>query len=191
MKGRQKSFDPSKYGLTMEQWDAMTRDERGRHLAHVRKYTTVRRRENPEKFREYERKRRLTIPDKIREKERRSYWKHHEKRLASSRARWARARTISKIRHDPDKVYLMLTKAVPRSWPRHVRDDLVSIMCLAILEGKLLIENIGKEVRRFVTEYNRVHDTYKTLSLDAVIPGTEGMTYLDQLVAPVIEGFNE
>lgn len=82
----------------------------------------------------------------------------------------------------PDQVYAMIDKAVSRALPHFARDEIVSTMCLAVLEGKLFTENINADARRFVAAYNREFDHFKTSSLDAPINGHEGLTRLDLLV---------
>jgi hypothetical protein len=58
----------------------------------------------------------------------------------------------------------------------------VGAMCLAVLEGKLLLKNIKAEVCKFVAAQNREYDSFKTLSLDAEIPGTM-RRYIDNVAA--------
>jgi len=102
------------------------------------------------------------------------------------RAAYHRRKSKQRIHMDPNKVYAQINKAVSRALPRHVRDDLIGAMCLAVLEGKLLVSDIDKEARKFLTEHNRQYDTFKTLSLDATIPGTD-QTYLDRVVDQATE----
>lgn len=83
-----------------------------------------------------------------------------------------RVRSINIVRHDPDTVYRMIAQAVSAALPRHMRDDVISSMLLAVLEGKLMLEQVSRRVREFVSEYNRQYDHYKHVSLDGMIPGT-------------------
>jgi hypothetical protein len=117
------------------------------------------------------------------------YWRHHEKMLEYNRARWRKRKSISDIRHDPDKVYRCVARAIPAKLPKFARDDIAGMICLAVLEGKLLVKNIEKEVASFLRSYNREYDTFKTVSLDAPIPGADGMTYMDRLSGAEAEQF--
>jgi hypothetical protein len=76
---------------------------------------------------------------------------------------------------------MMIDKAVPRTLPEFVRDEIVASMCLAVLEGKLFIENICKEASSYLRAYNRDFDTFKTTSLDAPLNGQDGTTFIDML----------
>ncbi len=108
----------------------------------------------------------------------------NRERIRKVKAAWrARKAAQTEIKLSPEKVYLLLHRAVPRALPRHVRDDVIAELCLSILEGKLALKHLEDGVRKHLTAYNREYDTFKTLSLDAKIPGMDGMTYLDRLSA--------
>lgn len=110
-----------------------------------------------------------------------SYWRHHDKVLARARAKWAKASSQRAISRSPDAVMEMIDKAVSNALPRFIRDEVVSAMCLAVLEGQLMVEDVSKEAKLFLRAYNREYDTFKTVSLDAPLAGTEGLTLLDKL----------
>lgn len=116
---------------------------------------------HPERMREYRRKWTKAHPDYMRN--------YHAKRKSQS-----------VIHESPDKIYRSILGALPSSLPRHVRDDVASSLCLAVLEGKVLVKNIVKAAGEFLRAYNREYDTFKTVSLDETIPGTT-MTRLDKL----------
>lgn len=119
--------------------------------------------------------------DKARARELRYYARNKVRLLAKWQAEYRQRKSKKAIRVNPDEVYRHVMKAVPRALPKFMRDDIVSNMLLAILEGDILIKNIDKEVKKFLTSYNREYDTFKTKSLDAPIAGTDGMTMLDTL----------
>jgi hypothetical protein len=50
------------------------------------------------------------------------------------------------------------------------------------MEKKVLVKNIKAEVGNFLRACNRDYDTFQTVSLDVLIPGTKTI-YLDALVA--------
>ncbi|TPJ52690.1 hypothetical protein [Mesorhizobium sp. B2-6-4] len=122
--------------------------------------------------------------------ERAYYIRYPEKGLAKQESRKLRERakriiekSINTIRHDPDTVYRVVSRAVSSALPRFMRDDVIASMLLAVLEGKLLLENVGARVKDYVTGYNREYDTIKTLSLDAPMGGTD-LRRIDLLEAP-------
>lgn len=189
-----KDFDPSRHGLTMEEWKALTPNERRRYtcralyrhdrLVNPEKLTAKwRKRHGTQRSRERDRARYWADPEKQREKAREGYQRHHEKRLAYYHARRAKQESIANLRHDPDEMYRRVLAAVPAGLPRFARDDIAGMICLAVLEGKLLVANIEKEVGSFMRSYNREYDTFKTVSLDASVPGMEDTTYLDMLTS--------
>jgi len=100
--------------------------------------------------------------------------------------RWLRIKSTTKAFLDPEAIWMRIDKAVNRSLPAHIREDVVSAMVLAALEGKLHVDKIESAARSFVTEYNRNNRVYEDVSLDAPIPGMEGITYLDKLVDDTI-----
>ncbi len=105
-----------------------------------------------------------------------------ERRREFERLRRSRDASKRNLRVSPAEVFAQISKAVPFGLPRHQRDDLIGSMCLAVLEGKLLIKNIRAEVAKFVAAYNREYDGFKTLSLDAELPGTK-KRYIDGVAA--------
>ncbi|UDF29953.1 UNVERIFIED_ORG: hypothetical protein LHK14_01140 [Roseateles sp. XES5] len=138
-------------------------------------------------------------PEFFRAKMREQYWKDVEATRAKAREKYqrnidreqARGRRRNKahkaqrtINRSPDQVYMLINRAVSKALPDHVRDDVVSSMCLAVLEGKLFIEDIEKDAKRFLAAYNREFDHFKTTSLDEPINGQDGRTYLDLLADP-------
>ncbi|OWV86460.1 hypothetical protein ATY78_23695 [Rhizobium sp. R635] len=47
-------------------------------------------------------------------------------------------------------MFKLINNAVSRALLKFVRDDIISAMCLAVVDGQLFIENIGKEASKFV-----------------------------------------
>src|SRR5690606_311875 len=75
-------------------------------------------------------------------------------------------------------LYAAANGAVPRSLPPHARDDIVSEIVLAVLDGALAMEDINKAAARFVSSYWKARQLF-TLSLDAPIAGTDGLRMID------------
>lgn len=114
----------------------------------------------------------------------RKYFVEHRQEIYKKQAAWMlRKKSINTMRHDPDTVYRVVSRAVSSGLPRFMRDDVIASMLLAVLEGKLLLEHVGARMKDYVTGYNREYDTFKTLSLDAPMGGTD-LRRIDLLEAP-------
>ncbi|KTR04993.1 hypothetical protein NS365_13250 [Aureimonas ureilytica] len=61
-------------------------------------------------------------------------------------------------------------RAVSRSYPPHVRDDVVSEIVLSVLSGETRVEDIASVAPRFVTAYWRGQEDYRHTSIDAPSP---------------------
>ncbi|GMB82879.1 hypothetical protein NN6n1_36620 [Shinella zoogloeoides] len=137
--------------------------------------------EDPEFFRAKMREIYWRDVEATRAKAREKYLRNIERERARGRRRKKAENARCKIKRSPDEIYTLINRAVPKALPSHVRDEVVSSMCLAVLEGKLFIENIGKEAKAFLAAHNREFDHFKTTSLDESIKGHEGLTRLDML----------
>lgn len=67
-----------------------------------------------------------------------------------------------------DEIYAAVNAAVPRHLPPFMREDVVSDLILAMLDGAIIVEDIKAEAKRQVTAYNRAYSTWAP-SLDAPI----------------------
>lgn len=63
-------------------------------------------------------------------------------------------------------------------------DEVISEITLAVFQGLLVEKDIGKRAGEFLRAYNRENDTFKTLSLDAPIGGTDLRRDLLEAPAP-------
>ncbi|MBW9053485.1 hypothetical protein [Rhizobium mesosinicum] len=169
---------------TRAAWANMPPEKKARIYARER----ARRLENLDEERRKDREWRQRNAEKIRARERAEYWRNHQKHQERHRRRWAKQRSQKQITLSPDAVFRIIDKAVPKVLPRFVRDDIISAMCLAVLDGQLFVENIGKEASKFVSAYNREYDSFKTVSLDAPLAGYDGLTLLDRLADPHLAG---
>ena len=69
---------------------------------------------------------------------------------------------------------------VPRSLPPDVRADVSQDLILNVLEGTLLLADLETNVRGAVRKVFQMHPTkYGPLSLDQVLPGTDGLRLMD------------
>ncbi|HEV7245667.1 MAG TPA: hypothetical protein VGN93_01605 [Shinella sp.] len=138
-------------------------------------------RENPEPFRAKMREIYWDDVEATRAKAREKYHRNRDKELARKHRNAMARKAKREISRSPDEIFKMIDKAVSKSLPGFARDEVVSTMCLAVLEGKLFIENIGKEAAAYLRAYNREFDNFKTASLDAPVNGRDGTTFLDML----------
>lgn len=191
------------FGVPVCEWAAMEESER--QLVRARGWYR-RMKQNPQllaKHKDREAKASIRFkerwrenPEKFRAKLREIYWRDVEATRARSREKYQRNRRAElarkhrsamakkakrEINRSPDQIFTLIDKAVPRALPGFARDEIVSSMCLAVLEGKLFIENIGQEARKYLAAYNREFDHFKTASLDTPVNGRDGTTFLDLL----------
>lgn len=145
------------------------------------KRTLERWQENPEPFRAKMREIYWKDVEATRAKAREKYQRNIERERARGRRRVKADASKRAINRSPDEIYSSIVKSLPKALPGHVRDEVASTMCVAVLEGKLFIENIGKEAKVYLAAYNREFDHFKTTSLDAPINGHDGLTRLDTL----------
>lgn len=82
------------------------------------------------------------------------------------------------------KAHAAALRAVPRSLPDYVRDDVMAEILLAVAEAKIEIRDIAGSAKEFVKGYWREYSHMTTVSLDAPIPGMDGVSYIDRLVSP-------
>lgn len=94
---------------------------------------------------------------------------------------------VSDARRDPargsvpylDPLWAEAHAVVPRGLPDHVRDDLISELVLRRLEGGA--PDFRTELRSVMKDHHAMMGTWRERSLDAVIPGTDGLRRVDLL----------
>jgi hypothetical protein len=118
--------------------------------------------------------------EKTLERQRRDYREHRERYRERDRKKAERRQSITTFNRSPEQVFKNISAIVPAGLSRHDRDDLIGALCLAVLEGKLLVGNIKPEVARYLAAHNREYDHFKTLSLDETLPGGKG-SWVDTL----------
>ncbi|MFK0688010.1 hypothetical protein ACFX5Q_07365 [Mesorhizobium sp. IMUNJ 23033] len=141
------------------------------HLAH------------PEEMRARAKRYRAAHLDEVRLRERNYYAANRTHILQREVQYRIRLKSMHAVRHDPDTVYRVVSRAVSSALPRFIRDDVISSMLLAVLEGELLLGNVAARVKDYLGRYNRQYDSFRTLSLDAPMAGTD-LRRIDMLEAP-------
>lgn len=165
-------YDVNKYGVPVDVWNTLTAKERQRHYNRY----SAKQRGRPYNVSRQAKDNQNASKRALREK-------YPEIWRAKDKARYRRYKDKKTITLSPDEVYNLINKAVSRALPAHIRDDVIAEICLAVLEGKLFIDDIKKEVVKYIRAHNREYDHFKTISLDATITGTDNLTRLDLLEA--------
>lgn len=80
-----------------------------------------------------------------------------------------------------DPIWSAANAVVPRSLPHDVRADVVSMICLAVLEGEIALADVPRLGRSFISRHYRQFSKFDTVSLDAPIWSDSGKTLLDTL----------
>jgi len=86
-------------------------------------------------------------------------------------------------------VYAAAAAAVSTKFPRDVRDDIISSIVLAVLEGELALEALGASVQKYVGKFYTEFSKYTTVSISEPIPGMEGLTYMDVLTTDSLHAY--
>lgn len=76
-----------------------------------------------------------------------------------------------------DEYFAAASAMVPRGLPPDVRDDMTMEIVLALLEGAHTLDTAKKAIWSFAPPHYR--DRFKTMSLDAPIPGTDCLRLID------------
>jgi len=88
-------------------------------------------------------------------------------------------------------LFLSASKAVPTRYPQDVRDDIVSMIVLAVLEDEFPAAEIPLHAKKFISAYYRASDFHRTTSIDATIPGTDGLRLIDVIAAEPATSFED
>lgn len=81
-----------------------------------------------------------------------------------------------------EEIYAAIDKVVPRSLSSDVRDDVIGDMLVAYYSGELAADDIKARAPEFLRRFNAMFGALKTVSLDAEVPGTDGLRRIDQMV---------
>ncbi|HEV7344282.1 MAG TPA: hypothetical protein VGN60_01430 [Devosia sp.] len=78
------------------------------------------------------------------------------------------------------KLYADLRRAVPTTWARQDRDEVIGMVLMAVSDGTVRVKDAVGAIKRYTTQNNRDYDTFKSVSLDALHPET-GKAWIDNL----------
>lgn len=144
------------------------------------------------KSRELSRQYRLLHPDRVREAA--SKYNRSEKGIAAQRRRyWKKKGHLPTSRYGPqigesriaallkNDIYAAAHRAVPRGLQPWIRDDIIATMILAVIEGKVMLEELATQAGAFVRQHRRDSE-YDVRSLDGQIAGTD-LRFIDMVTA--------
>lgn len=98
---------------------------------------------------------------------------------------WKEPEIYVRSKHDLEVV---VAKHIPSFVPHLLREDLSQDLLVAILSGEETIENLPNVVLDYVKRARKIlPDRWKTISLDATVPGTDGLRLIDTIPAEEID----
>lgn len=104
--------------------------------------------------------------------------KDHHAEASARRAQVIRAPIIAA--HGAD-IFTLIRSTVPASLPAQIRDDVIGVMALEIVEGKLRTTDIRRRVSEYVSAQYRQFSKFGPVSLDARLYDDGSATLLDRL----------
>lgn len=147
---------------------------------------------NPERLREAQRQWRAANRDSLKEKRRQWYIANREhvreyerrRRALQKRGQPPREATMEALNEalGRNQLYAAVAAAVPRTLPRHVRDDAIQATILAVLEGDVDDASIPAYARHAISFAWGMMDKFSGFrSIEATIPGTDGLRLVDTI----------
>lgn len=110
-----------------------------------------------------------------------AYRAERRKRNGSNSANTSALGEIFTTQLMSDDLYAAIHAIVPRWYPRDVRDDIIMEIIVAVLEGRESVTSASRKVGSFAPAHYK--ENFKSVSLDAVIPGTDNLRLIDTLSA--------
>lgn len=95
----------------------------------------------------------------------------------------ARQRRLAEAGAAVDPLYSAADKAVPRTYSKDVRDDVISSIFLAVIEGEIDAREIPTKAKQFVSAYWRGRPEFHALSFDAPVGDSGGRLTLHDVIA--------
>ncbi len=115
----------------------------------------------------------VRTPEQLKAKRAR-YRAAHKERLRVHELRRRRRQRASKL--DPRLLYRAVQAAIPLSVPRHVREDAMQSILLAVFDGEIDPSHVAAGARRFLGKaWGLMDGAGAHRSIDDLIPGTDGL----------------
>lgn len=94
----------------------------------------------------------------------------------------AKRRTPSgRILNSATELIERVAALVPRHLPDFMRADISQDILVSVFAGEVKPADLEASLRKHLAAYRKLHPTFGPLSIDATIPGTEGLTLADTL----------
>ena len=181
------------YRLYRNAWGKAHAEDRRKYMA---EYRRERRRLHPEKVKAEEHKFRTQNPQLAREagrrwrennrdaeRERIAAWRalNRDKIKAADRRQYYRSKSKRIAQTDPMGMQRLVVSKLPSHLPSAIGNEVAAELMMEILAGKVDFREIEAAAKRMLKSYNRQYDYFKTVSIDAPIAGTDGLTRGDML----------
>ncbi|EXL04851.1 hypothetical protein BG46_24110 [Brucella anthropi] len=162
-----------------------TDDRRQKHKEYMREW----RKKNAKSVQASKKKWEVANPEKHREQRARTRARFKERggvkcrgdRKAQHQRYASRKKLQGLLRLEPEKVTMVISRQLPKYLTAPARNDVFQSVFAAIVEGKILYDELSTCAKPFIAAYNRQYDYFKTVSIDAPIAGTDGLTRGDML----------
>lgn len=80
-----------------------------------------------------------------------------------------------------EPLYAQAAKLAPKYLPRDVREDFITEVIIAVLEGSATIEGVKGNLSRFIPEHHK--DSFRTVSMDQTVKGTDNLRIKDTIAS--------
>lgn len=104
------------------------------------------------------------------------------RRLAQRNA--TRVENLKVMATDTGRIYRTIVASIPRTLHRDIRDDIAQDLVVAVLEGDVAVGDIGSHVKHYVALHFRQREWRRHHSLDALVPGTDRLAFIDTVASP-------
>lgn len=81
----------------------------------------------------------------------------------------------------PSDLYARISKAVPRTFHRDVRDDVISDIAVALLDGEISHAEIETLATRFISSHFKFREWHQLLSIDGTVTGNDNLRIVDTI----------
>ncbi|TPK04593.1 hypothetical protein FJ872_27420 [Mesorhizobium sp. B2-5-9] len=134
------------YGVSREKWGKMTAREKN---AFRQRLYLARIKSDPLAYAEFKTRQNELRQGSAVQKKSREAWKvaNRDKHLAYKRAYNRRAKARNAMMLNSESIYAAIVKAIPRTWPKHMRDDIAGMISLDVLENRACLDRVDHLVK--------------------------------------------
>lgn len=110
-----------------------------------------------------------------------AYRRHQAALLRAGRSAGDAAMEALNAALGQNPIYAAVAAVVPSRLPDHVRDDAIQSLILAVLEGEIALSDVAGHAKRHIGAAYGLMGKFGLKSLDATIPGTDGLRLIDTI----------